>query len=419
MSKQQDERKRELSEPLPSVERIQQELGKAESIDDFFGKEGIFSRLFAKTMETMLEAELTEQLGYEPYEAKGRKSGNSRNGKRPKKLRTSGGETTIQVPRDRNGDFESSLLEKHKANSNEIETKILALYARGNSTRDIRAMLEELYGIDVSATTISTITDNVWPLVEAWQNRPLEKIYAIAYLDALHVKLRRDGKVQNTALYTVLAVDLDGHRDVLGHWVGDGGEGANFWLTVITDLQTRGVEDIFIASVDGLSGFSDAIRAVFPQTEVQRCIIHQIRHSLRYVTWADRKAFTKDLRRIYQAPTREQAESQLLQLGEKWGEQYAIAVRSWENNWEELATMFAFSAEIRRLIYTTNAIEGYNRQLRKVVKTKGSFPSAESVRKLLYLVNENVTKKWTMPIRDWAKILNQLAIRYDGRMPIP
>jgi transposase-like protein len=419
VSKQKYERNHELSEHLPSVERIQQELGKAESIDDFFGKEGIFSRLFAKTMETMLEAELTEQLGYEPYEAKGRKSGNSRNGKRPKTLRNSSGETIIQVPRDRNGDFESSLLEKHKANSNEIETKILALYARGNSTRDIRAMLDELYGIDVSPTTISAITDKVWPLVEAWQNRPLEKIYAIAYLDALHVKLRREGKVQNTALYTVLAVDLDGHRDVLGHWVGDGGEGANFWLTVITDLQTRGVEDIFIASVDGLSGFSDAIHAVFPRTEVQRCIIHQIRHSLRYVTWADRKEFTRDLRRIYQAPTREQAESQLLQLDEKWGQKYAIAVRSWENNWEELATMFAFPAEIRRLIYTTNSVEGYNRQLRKVVKTKGSFPSAESVRKLLYLVNENVTKKWTMPIRDWAKILNQLAIRYDQRMPIP
>ena len=419
MSKQQDERKRELSEHLPSVERIRQELGKAESIDDFFGKEGIFSRLFAETMETMLEAELTEQLGYEPYEAKGRKSGNSRNGKRTKKLRTSGGETTISVPRDRNGDFQSSLLEKHKANSNEIETKILALYARGNSTRDIRAMLEELYGIDVSPTTISAITDKIWPLVEAWQNRPLEKIYAIAYLDALHVKLRREGKVQNTALYTVLAIDLDGQRDVLGHWVGDGGEGANFWLTVITDLQTRGVEDIFIASVDGLNGFSDAIHAVFPETEVQRCIIHQIRHSLRYVTWADRKAFTKDLRSIYQAPTREQAESQLLHLDEKWGEKYAIAVRSWENNWEELATMFAFPAELRRLIYTTNSVEGYNRQLRKVIKTKGSFPSPQSVRKLLYLVNENVTKKWTMPIRDWAKILNQLAIRYDQRMPIP
>mgnify|MGYP001829032151 FL=1 len=269
---------------------------------------------------------MTEHLGYEPYEAKGRKSGNSRNGKRPKTVRTSGGETPIKVPRDRNGDFQSSLLEKHKANSNEIENKVLAFYARGNSTRDIRAMLEELYGIDVSATTISAITDKIWPLVEQWQNRPLEKLYTIVYLDALHVKLRRDGKVQNSALYTVLGVDLDGHRDVLGHWVGDGGEGANFWLNVITDLQTRGVEDILIACVDGLSGFSDAIHAVFPEAEVQRCIIHQIRHSLRYVTWADRKEFTQDLRRIYRASTREQAESQLLQLGEKWGKQYAICL---------------------------------------------------------------------------------------------
>lgn len=419
MSKHKQAKGNELSKHLPSVETIQQELGKAESMDDFFGKEGIFSRLFAETMETMLEAELTETLGYEPYEAKGRKSGNSRNGRRRKKVRTSGGETIISVPRDRNGDFQPSLLEKHKANSNEIETKILALYARGNSTRDIQAMLEELYGIDVSPTTISAITDKVWPLVESWQSRPLEKLYPIVYLDALHVKLRRQGKVQNTALYTVLGVDLEGHRDVLGHWVGDGGEGANFWLSVITDLQTRGVEDIFIACVDGLSGFSDAIHAVFPQAEVQRCIIHQVRHSLRYVAWADRKEFTKDLRRIYQASTREQAEGRLLQLGEKWGRQYAIAVRSWENNWEELATMFAYPAEIRRLIYTTNTVEGYHRQLRKVTKTKGSFPSPEAVRKLLYLVNENVTKKWTMPIRDWAKILNQLAIRYEERMPIP
>jgi transposase-like protein len=415
----QKDRKRDVAEHLPSVERIQQELSTAESIDDFFGKEGIFSRLFAEAMETMLEAELTEHLGYEPYEAKGRKSGNNRNGKRPKKVRTSGGETAIQVPRDRNSEFQSTLLEKHKANSNEIENKVLALYARGNSTRDIQAMLEELYGIDVSAATISAITDKIWPLVEQWQNRPLEKLYPIVYLDALHVKLRREGKVQNTALYTVLAVDLEGHRDVLGHWVGDAGEGANFWLSVISDLQARGVEDILIACVDGLSGFSDAIHAVFPGTEVQRCIIHQIRHSLRYVAWGDRKEFTKDLRRIYQASTREEAESQLLQLGEKWGQQYAIAVRSWENNWEELATMFAYPTQIRRLIYTTNSVEAYHRQLRKVVKTKGSFPSAQSVRKLLYLVNENVTKKWSMPIRDWAKILNQLTIRYDTRMPMP
>ena len=419
MTNEQKDRRQRIAEHLSTVWTLQRELGKAESIDDFFGKEGIFSRLFADAMETMLEAELTEHLGYEPYEAKGRKSGNSRNGKRTKKVRTSGGDTDLQVPRDRNSEFQPTLLKKHKANSNEIENKVLALYARGNSTRDIQAMLEELYGIDVSAATISAITDKIWPLVEQWQSRPLEKLYPIVYLDALHVKLRREGKVQNTALYTVLAVDLEGHRDVLGHWVGDGGEGANFWLSVVSDLQSRGVEDILIACVDGLSGFSDAIHAVFPETEVQRCIIHQIRHSLRYVAWGDRKEFTKDLRRIYQATTREQAESQLLQLGEKWGQQYAIAVRSWENNWEELATMFAYPTEIRRLIYTTNSVEGYHRQLRKVVKTKGSFPSAQSVRKLLYLVNENVTKKWSMPIREWAKILNQLTIRYDTRMPIP
>jgi len=419
MSKEQNEKQRVLAEHLPSVEAIQRELSTAESIDDFFGKGGIFSRLFAETLETMLEAELTEHLGYERYEAQGRNSGNSRNGKRSKKVRTSGGETVVEVPRDRQGEFQPTLLEKHKANSNEIEAKVLALYARGNSTRDIQAMLEELYGIDVSPTTVSAITEKVWPLVEQWQNRPLEKLYAIVYLDALHVKLRREGRVQNTAVYTVLGVDLEGHRDVLGHWVGDGGEGANFWLGVLKDLQSRGVEDIFIACVDGLKGFSEAIEAVFPDTAIQRCIIHQVRHSLRYVAWADHKEFVKDLRRIYQAATREQAESRLLELGEKWGQRYAIAVRSWENNWEELATMFAYPAEIRRLIYTTNAIEGYHRQLRKVVKTKGSFPTPEAVRKLLYLVNDQVTKKWTMPVRDWSKILNQLAILYEARMPLP
>jgi putative transposase len=412
-------RKEQNQKHLPSVEVVRRELGKAESIDDFFGKDGIFSRLFAETVETMLEAELTEQLGYERYEAQGRNSGNSRNGKRTKTIRTSGGETEIAVPRDRNGAFHSPLLDKQQANSNEIEQKVLAFYAKGNSTRDIQSMLEELYGIDVSATTISAITDKIWPLVEAWQARPLEEIYAIVYLDAFHIKLRREGKVENTAVYAVLGVDLEGRRDVLGHWIGSGGEGANFWLSVITDLQTRGVEDIFIACVDGLTGFSDAIHAVFPQAQVQRCIIHQIRHSLRYVSWPDRKTFTKDLKRIYQAATREEAESQLLQLGEKWSHKYAMAVRSWENNWEELATMFAYPTQIRRLIYTTNAIEGYYRQLRKVIKTKGSFPTPESVRKLLYLVNQNITKTWKAPMREWAKILNQLAIRFEDRMPVP
>lgn len=409
---------RELQPHLPLLETIQQELGKAQSIDDFFGKEGILARLFSATIETMLEAELTEHLGYEKYEAKGRNSGNSRNGKRPKQLRTSAGDTTIQLPRDRNGEFSSKLLEKHQTSTNELEEKILAMYGKGMSTRDIQDMLTETYGVEVSADTISAITDKIWPLVEAWQNRPLAAIYPIIYLDALYLKLRRQSKVENVAVYIVLGVDLEGHRDVLGHWLGEGAEGANFWLSVITDLQARGVEDIFIACIDGLTGFKEAIHAIFPQTEIQRCIIHQIRHSLQYVAWKDRKAFVADLKAIYQASTREEAESNLLQVGETWGSKYAIAVKSWENNWEDLATFFNYPAEIRRLIYTTNAIEGYNRGLRKVVKTKASFPTPEAARKLLYLANQNITKKWTMPLQNWANILNQLAIRFAGRLPI-
>jgi putative transposase len=403
---------------FPSLETIQQELGRAKSIDDFFGKDGVFARLFANTLETILDAELTEQLGYERYEAKGRNSGNSRNGKRPKKLRTSAGDTEVQIPRDRNSEFSSKLLEKHQTNTNELEEKILAMYGKGMSTRDIQNLLQETYGIEVSADTISAITDKVWPLVEAWQNRPLAAIYPIIYLDALHLKLRRQGRVENVAVHIVLGVDMEGHRDVLGHWIGDGAEGSNFWLSVMTDLQARGVEDIFIACIDGLTGFKDAIHAVFPQTEIQRCIIHQIRHSLQYVSWKDRKAFVADLKVIYQASTREEAESYLLQLGETWGKKYAIAVKSWENNWEDLAPFFAYPAQIRRLIYTTNAIEGYNRGLRKVIKTKSSFPTPEAARKLLYLATQNITKKWTMPIQNWANILNQLAIRFEGRFPV-
>lgn len=403
---------------LPSVERVQQELATATSIDDFFGKEGIFVRLFAGTLEHMLEAELTAQLGYEPYAAAGRNSGNSRNGKRPRKLRTSSGDVTIQVPRDRNGAFQSPLLEPYQTSTNELEDKIIALYAKGISTRDIQETLRDVYGVEVSPATISTVTDKVWELVEAWQNRPLAAIFPIVYLDAIHLKVRRDGKVVNTAIYVVLGIDLEGQRDVLGHWVGDGAEGANFWLSVVTDLQARGVEDIFIACVDGLSGFKAAIHAIFPHTHLQRCVIHQVRHSLSYVTWKDRKAFVADLKAIYQAPTREAAEMQLLKLGETWGTQYAIAVRSWENNWEDLATMFEYPSNIRRLIYTTNTVEGYNRQLRKVTKTKGAFPSAEAARKLLFLINRDITRKWTMPVHNWACILNQLAIRFEDRFAI-
>jgi transposase-like protein len=403
---------------LPSVERVQQELASAKSIDDFFGKEGIFARLFAGTLEQMLEAELTAQLGYEPYAASGRNSGNSRNGKRSRSLRTSAGDLTIQVPRDRTSEFQPALLEKYQTSTNELEEKIIALYAKGVSTRDIQDTLQELYGVEVSAQTISTITDKVWSLVEAWQTRPLAAVYPIVYLDAIHLKLRRDGRVANTAVYIVLGVDVDGQRDVLGHWVGDGAEGANFWLAVVTDLQSRGVEDIFIACIDGLTGFKEAIHAVFPLTHIQRCIIHQVRQSLTYVSWKDRKAFAADLRAVYGAPTREAAEERLLEVGERWGDKYAVAVRSWEKHWDDLTTMFEYPAEIRRLIYTTNTVEGYNRQIRKVVKTKAALPSADAARKLLYLVTRELTKKWTASIFNWAKIRNQLAIRFEGRFPM-
>jgi putative transposase len=395
---------------------VRRELGKAESIDDFFGREGIFARLFARTVEEMLEGELSAQLGYERYAAEGRNSGNSRNGKRTTQLQTSAGEQTIQVPRDRNGEFQSSLLGERR--SNELEEKITALYARGTSTRDIGEMIADIYGVEVSAATISTITDKIWPLVEEWQSRPLQPLYVMLYLDALHIKLRHNGKIENVAVYIALAVDTEGHKDVLGQWVGEGGEGANFWLNVLTDLESRGVQDVLIACVDGLSGFSEAIGAVFPQTIVQRCVIHQIRHSLRYVTWSDRKEFMADLKTVYQAATREAGETNLLELSEKWSQKYPAAIRSWENNWTELSTFFDYPKEIRRLIYTTNTIEGYNRQLRKVTKNKALFPTPKSVRKLLYLAHQNIARKWSMPIPNWAKIRNQLAIRFEGRFPL-
>ena len=406
----------EIQESLPSTEMVQQELAKAKSMDDFFGKEGIFARLFADTLEQMLEAELGEQLGYERYEAKGRNSGNNRNGHYPKKVRTSDGEVSIQVPRDRNGEFEPQIVKKHTANTNELEDKIIGMYAKGMSVRDIQETLQELYGVEVSPSTVSAITDKVWGLVEAWQSRSLAAIYAMVYLDAIHINLRRDGKVENTAVYVVLGVDLEGHRDVLGHWTGIGAESANFWLSVVTDLQSRGVKDIFIACMDGLTGFKEAVLAVFPKTQIQRCIIHQIRNSLKYVSWKDRKEFVSDLKGVYQAPSREAAEANLVKLGDKWRSKYAVAVRSWENNWADLATFFAYPAEIRRLIYTTNTVEGYNRQLRKVIKTKGGFPNAEAVRKLLFLATRDITKKWTMPIFNWATILNQLVIRFEDRL---
>lgn len=409
---------RDIKKLLPSTEKIQKELASAQSMDDFFGKEGIFSRLFAKTMEQMLETELTDHLGYDKYEAKGRNTGDNRNGYYTKKVRTSAGDKSITIPRDRNGDFEPKILKKYQTSSNEIEDKVVAMYARGMSVRDIQSTLEELYGIEVSPTMISTMTDKVWSLVEEWQSRPLDSIYPIIYLDAIHVKLKQDGKVENTAIHIVLGITMEGRRDVLGHWVSSGAEGANFWLGVVTDLQSRGVEDIFIACMDNLKGFSDALKTIFPKTQIQKCVIHQIRSSLKYISWKDRKAFMYDLKSVYKAATKEEAEANLLKLSETWGKRYTIAIKSWENNWEEVSTFFDFPSQIRKLIYTTNTIEGYNRQLRKIIKTKGVFPNPESARKLLYLINKDVTKKWNMPIHDWAQIINQLAIHFEERMSL-
>ena len=403
---------------MPTMEDLRREMAEAETLDDFFGKDGILGRLFGQMLETMMQAELTEELGYEPYEVKGRNSGNTRNGTRPRTVKSSTGEIQVEVPRDRNGRYQPIILERYGRNTNELEEKVLGLYAKGMTTRDIEEIVSEAYGVAVSPATVSKITDKIWEEVEAWQNRPLATIYPIIWLDAIHVKLRREGRVENVAVYVALAVDLTGHKAALGHWVGDGAEGANFWLSVLNDLQARGVRDIFIACVDGLSGFKEAIQAVFPKSLIQRCLVHQVRNSLKYVTWTDRKEFTQDLKAIYRAPTREQAETHLLKLAEKWQAKYPIAVRSWEDNWEDLALMFDYPAEIRRLIYTTNPIESYNRQMRKVTKNKAAFPTPTAVRKLLYLVNLRITRKWAPPIPHWPAILNQLAIRFEGRMPV-
>jgi putative transposase len=413
-----EKQQEQLKIELPSLERIQAELGSAKSIDDFFGKEGIFARLFATTLEQMLEAELTAELGYEKYEAKGRNSGNNRNGKYKRKVRSSGGQVEVAVPRDRNGDFEPKLLHKYETSSNELEDKIITLYAKGLSVRDIHDSLQEMYGVDVSASTISTITEKVLPLVESWQNRHLDAVYPLIYLDGIYVNLKREGRIERTAVYVVLAVNLEGRKDVLGHWVGDGAEGAKFWTNVLGQLQTRGVQDILIACVDGLSGFKDAIHAVFPKARVQRCILHQIRNSLKYVSYTEQDDFMRDLKPVYQAATREEAEMALLSLSEKWSQKYAVAVRAWQTNWGDLSAFFDFPYEIRRLIYTNNAIEGYNRQLRKVTKNKTVFSTHEAVRKSFYLAHRDIAAKWTMPIPHWPKILNHLVIYFTDRIAI-
>jgi transposase-like protein len=404
--------------PVPMLEQIQEALAGAKNLDDFFGKNGVVAKLVGPTLEHMMQAELTSHLGYEKHAVEGKNSGNSRNGIYARKVKTSAGEIPIEVPRDRDGSFEPVTLRRYATASNELEDRIIGMYAHGMSTRDIQDHLEETFGMEVSPATISQITEKIWPLVEAWQTRSLEAVYPFVFLDAIHLNLKRDGRIQNTAVYICLGISTTGHKDILGHWVGDGAEGANFWLSVVTDLKNRGVQDVFIACVDGLTGFGEAIRAVFPKTQVQRCITHQIRNSLKYVGWKDKKELADDLKTIYQAPTEKAGRAELEKVSQKWMEKYPLAIKSWETNWAELSPFFQFTPEIRRIMYTTNGIESYNHSLRKMTKTKASFPTQESLEKVLYLAYRNAKKKWDKSITNWALIMNQLAIHFEGRFTV-
>lgn len=397
------------------IEQLKADLSKAKSYNDLMGKDGAIKKLISKTLEQMLEAELTEHLGYERYSSDGKNSGNSRNGKTHKTLKNDNGEIELTVPRDRNGEFDPVIVKKYEKTIGPIEDKIISMYAKGMTTRDIQTHITELYGIDISPTLVSNITNKIVHLAQEWQNRPLEKIYSIVFFDAIHYKIRDESrKVTSKAAYTCLAVNMEGHKDLLGLWISEA-EGANFWLNILTELKNRGVEDIFIASIDGLTGFPEAINSVFPKTEIQLCIIHQIRNTLKYVASKDQKQFMKELKEVYKAPTEEAALINLDRLEESWGKKYSLAIKSWRNNWDNLATFFKYPQEIRTVIYTTNAVEALHRQFRKVTKSRSLFPNDDALKKMLYLAYRDLSKKWTMPIRNWALVLSNFSIYFKDR----
>lgn len=384
------------------------------SMDDI---QNLFKETIAEFMENGLDAELDDELGYSKYDYKNKDTDNSRNGRSSKKLRTSFGDVEVAVPRDRKGEFEPQLLKKNQTSvSQDIEEKILSMYAKGMTTSDMESHIRDIYGVEVSDTTISRITDKILPIAKEWQQRPLETVYAVVFLDAIHFHVRSEGQVVKKAVYVAIGIDLDGRKDVLGMWVGEN-ESAKFWATVLNGLRNRGVEDILIACTDNLTGFSAAIEAVFPKTEIQNCIIHQIRNSTRYVSYKDLKALVADLKAVYAAVDEAAALEALDIFARKWDQKYPKISASWQENWPRLSTYFKFPQEIRRLIYTTNAIEGFNRQLRKVTKAKSVFPTDDSLFKMLYLAMMDITKKWTGRRQDWSMIYAQLAIYFDDRLP--
>ena len=384
------------------------------SMDDI---QDLFKETIAEFMESGLEAELDDELGYGRYDYRNKDTDNSRNGHSSKTLRTSYGDVEVAVPRDRKGEFEPQLLKKNQASvSQDIEEKILSMYAKGMTTGDIETHIQDIYGIEVSDTTISRITDKILPIAKEWQQRPLEAVYAVVFLDAIHYHVRSEGQIVKKAVYIALGINLDGKKDVLGMWVGEN-ESAKYWTTVLNGLKNRGVEDIFIACTDNLTGFSAAIEAVFPKTEIQNCIIHQLRNSSKYVSYKDIKELMADLRSVYAAVDEPAALDALDAFSAKWETKYPKISRSWRENWANLNTYFKYPQEVRRLIYTTNSIEGFNRQLRKVTKTRSVFPTDDSLFKMLYLAMVDITKKWTGRQRDWSKIHAQLSIYFAERMP--
>lgn len=377
------------------------------------GKGGAFAPLLKQFLEAALSGEMDGHL--DDLE---RSKGNKRNGKGRKTLKTVDGEVTIETPQDRHSSFSPQIVKKRETVLAEsLAPKIIGLYGLGMSFRDIASHIEEMYDMEISHSTLSEITERVIPLVKEWQCRPLECMYTIVWLDAMHYKVKDGGKVVSRAVYNVLAINKNGFKELIGMYVSES-EGANFWLSVLTDLKARGVEDILIACIDNLNGFAQAIASVFPRVEIQSCIVHQIRNSLKYVASKDQKAFMKDLKQVYQAVNKTQAEVELARLDELWGKKYPVVIKSWQVNWEKLTTYFAYDQQIRRLIYTTNAVEGFHRQVRKVTKTKGVFPNDMALIKLIYLATEHISKKWTMPLANWALTAQQLHIRFGERMKI-
>jgi putative transposase len=378
-----------------------------------FGRDGAFAPLLKEFLESALEAELDQHLANESAEVS-----NRRNGHTKKQLKTMEGTIELHTPRDRNSDFEPDIVKKRETILTEnLESKIIGMYGLGMSFRDISAHIKDMYDTDISAATLSAITDKVIPYVKDWQSRPLQGVYCIVWLDAMYYKVKEDGRFVSRCIYNILGINVAGRKEILGCYCSES-EGANFWLSVLTDLQNRGVEDILIGCIDNLKGFSDAIITVFPRTDVQSCVVHQIRNSLKYVASKDQKEFMRELKPVYQAINKEQAEYELEKLAAKWGKKYPVVIDSWQRNWEKLSAYFKYPTDIRKLVYTTNTIEGYHRQIRKVTKSKGAFTSDMALLKLVYLASENIRKKWTHPLQNWSLTISQLSIIFGNRIPL-